>query len=319
MNNVEFNALVFLKDNGGTLTNEELAFLETHKINNAIILAAGMSARFVPLSFEIPKGLLKVKGEVLIERQIRQLQEKGIREIVIVTGHMRERFEYLKDKFGVILVEAHDYTTRNNHASVFAAKDYLNSTIISSSDLYFTENIFQAYAYDAYYCVIYMKGPTPERGVITDSDDRILRTMYGEECHDIWVTLGYAYFNERFSRNFLGILEREYDLPETKGKFWADIQDDHYEELYMYAKKIPDGVIHEFDSLEELREFDDLYAHNSGSLIMKTLCENLRASEDEITCLKSLTPSSFAFTFQGRTYQCFVNTDDLTRLDIQEK
>ena len=48
---------------------------------NAIIMAAGMSSRFAPLSYEIPKGLLKVKNEVLIERQIKQLQEKGINDI----------------------------------------------------------------------------------------------------------------------------------------------------------------------------------------------------------------------------------------------
>ena len=39
---------------------------------NAIILAAGTSSRFVPISFEIPKSLLKVRGEILIERQIKQ-------------------------------------------------------------------------------------------------------------------------------------------------------------------------------------------------------------------------------------------------------
>ena len=48
---------------------------------NAIILAAGMSARFAPLSFERPKGLLRVKGEVLVERQIRQLQKAGVSDI----------------------------------------------------------------------------------------------------------------------------------------------------------------------------------------------------------------------------------------------
>ena len=33
---------------------------------NAIIMAAGTSSRFVPLSVERPKGLLEVKGEVRI-------------------------------------------------------------------------------------------------------------------------------------------------------------------------------------------------------------------------------------------------------------
>ena len=35
------------------------------KVDNAIILAAGTASRFAPLSYEIPKGLVEVKGEVL--------------------------------------------------------------------------------------------------------------------------------------------------------------------------------------------------------------------------------------------------------------
>lgn len=45
---------------------------------NAIIMAAGTSSRFVPLSAERPKGLVEVKGEVLIERQIRQLKKLAL-------------------------------------------------------------------------------------------------------------------------------------------------------------------------------------------------------------------------------------------------
>ena len=56
------------------------------KVDNAIILAAGVSSRFAPISYERPKALIEVKGEVLIERQIRQLKEAGIPEIYVVTG-----------------------------------------------------------------------------------------------------------------------------------------------------------------------------------------------------------------------------------------
>ena len=69
-----------------TITDKGQSVLDQHRIENAVILAAGMSTRFVPLNFEKPKGLLEVNGEVLIERQIRQLKEKGIGEIVIVVG-----------------------------------------------------------------------------------------------------------------------------------------------------------------------------------------------------------------------------------------
>ena len=75
----------------------------SYKVDNAIIMAAGLSSRFAPLSYERPKALITVKGEVLIERQIRQLQEAGIQEIILVTGYRKEQFAYLADKFGIIL------------------------------------------------------------------------------------------------------------------------------------------------------------------------------------------------------------------------
>ena len=297
-----------LDDNG--VTDEGRKILQSHRIDNAIILAAGMCTRFVPFNYEKPKGLLEVKGEVLIERQIRQLREKGIEEIIVVVGHMKEQFEYLREKYGVILVESTDYAEKNNHASVYAAREYLKNTIITSSDLYFTDNIFQTYAYDAYYCTIFIPGKTAERGVETDSDDRILDTFYGDKCYDIWVTLGYAYFSKRFSDNFLKIMEKEFDLPETANKFWADIQDEHLEELFMYAKRVDSSVIHEFDSLEELREFDSKYLYDSGSIIMSKLCKLLAVHENGIIgieSLKKIKPSLFKFRCKGNTYICDVN------------
>ena len=60
--------------------------LSPYKVDNAIIMAAGLSSRFAPLSYEKPKGVLTVRGEVLIERQIRQLREAGITDITVVGG-----------------------------------------------------------------------------------------------------------------------------------------------------------------------------------------------------------------------------------------
>ena len=71
---------------------------------NAIILAAGKSNRFAPFTYERPKGLFCVKGEILIERQIEQLREAGIRDIYIVIGYMKEKFFYLEKKYGVKLI-----------------------------------------------------------------------------------------------------------------------------------------------------------------------------------------------------------------------
>ena len=109
-----------------------------YTVNNAVIMAAGTSSRFAPLSYERPKALTEVKGEILIERQIRQLQEAGIPEIILVVGYKMEQFFYLREKFGIHIVENKDYLTRNNNASIYAAKNFLKNTYICSSDNYFS-------------------------------------------------------------------------------------------------------------------------------------------------------------------------------------
>ena len=74
------------------------------RVDNAIIMAAGTSSRFAPLSYERHKAMTVVKGEVLIERQIKQLRAAGIPEIYIITGYKAEQFDYLVPKYKVKLI-----------------------------------------------------------------------------------------------------------------------------------------------------------------------------------------------------------------------
>lgn len=68
--------------------------------------------RMVPINTEMPKGLLEVNGEPLIERIIKQLHEVGIKEIYVVVGFMKEKYEYLIDEYGVELLVNADYAAK---------------------------------------------------------------------------------------------------------------------------------------------------------------------------------------------------------------
>lgn len=78
----------------------------------AVILAAGPGMHMVPINTETPKALLRVHGEVLIERLIRQLHEAGVEEIHVVVGYLKEQLEYLTEDFGVKLLVAPDYASK---------------------------------------------------------------------------------------------------------------------------------------------------------------------------------------------------------------
>lgn len=107
---------------------------------NAIILAAGFGMRMVPINTMYTKGMLKVKGELLVERLICQLHEANIDEIYIVVGFMKEAYEYLIDKYHIKLIVNPEYMEKNNLFSLYRAKKYLKNTYIVPCDVWCREN-----------------------------------------------------------------------------------------------------------------------------------------------------------------------------------
>ena len=275
-----------------------------HIVDNAVIMAAGTASRFAPLSYERPKALITVKGEVLIERQIRQLQEAGIPEIYLVVGYKAEMFSYLEEKFGVHIVNNPDYLTRNNNASIYAVKDILKNTYICSADNYFSQNPFEKEVSECYYSAIYANGPTKEWCMEYDADGVITQVQVGGE--NAWFMLGHTFWDETFSKKFLEILENEYDLPETANLLWESIYMKHLDELKMHIRKYGDDVIFEFDTQDELREFDRSYVTDTRSEILKQVAKELNCQESDlqnVTAYKDETNEAAGFTFTCRNEQ----------------
>ena len=119
----------------------------------AVILAAGFGMRMVPINMEMPKGLLEVNGEPLIERIIKQLHGVGIREIYVVVGFMKEKYEYLIDEYGVELVVNADYAAKNNLHSVRLVKEHLENAYIIPCDIWCDRNPFHRHELYSWYMV----------------------------------------------------------------------------------------------------------------------------------------------------------------------
>ncbi len=280
--------------------------LEPYRVDNAIIMAAGLSSRFAPISYERPKGTLEVKGEILIERQIRQLKEAGIDDITVVVGYKKEEFFYLEDLFGVKIVVNPCYLERNNHYSIYLVRDRLANTYICSSDDYFTENPFESYVYGSYYAAVYAAGKTDEWCLETrGKHDRIVAVTVGGA--DSWVMLGHAYWSRDFSQAFTKLLEEVIDEPGTAPLLWEGVFARHLPELPPVAmRRYDEDAIWEFDSLDEVRQFDPAFIDNVDSLILDNICTTLgcaRASVGNIVPIKKgMTNTSFKFEVEGVPY-----------------
>lgn len=255
-------------------------YVMSYKVDNAIIMAAGLASRFAPISYEKPKALVEVKGEILIERQIRQLKEAGIEEIILIVGYKKEMFQYLAEKFGVRIVENPEYNVRNNNSSIYAVRKYLRNSYICSADNYFPENPFESEVEEAYYSAIYAHGETKEWCMDYDEEGWITNVTVGGR--DKWYMLGHAFWSEEFSHRFVDILNQVYDKPETVDKFWENIYIDNMDQLKLKIRRYQQEEIYEFDSLDELREFDESYIENTRSDIISFCANELGCKESQL-------------------------------------
>ena len=107
---------------------------------NAIILAAGKGIRLLHNTKNVPKGMLKLFNETLIERQIKIFHSCNINDITIVTGHRSE----IIDIPDVNYVKNENYETTNMNESLFCALEPSNSPVlVTYSDIVFEQKIIQ--------------------------------------------------------------------------------------------------------------------------------------------------------------------------------
>lgn len=284
---------------------------------NAVILAAGTSSRFIPLSQEFPKGLLEVKGEILVERQIRQLREAGISDICLVVGYKAEMFQYLKEKFGVKLVFNEDFARYNNTSSMIRVLNWLSDTFICSSDNYFPMNVFEGDPIQSYYSALYASGATSEYCIKTGGDDRIIDVGIGGS--NSWYMVGHVYFSRDFSEKFKSLLSEEYQKEETRLGYWEDVYIKHINDLPpMKINRYEIGDIMEFDTLDELRKFDASYIDYTRSQTIKDIANRLGCREGELIGFHKLSGKNdfirFSFIRNDEEYVFDSNTDILTRI-----
>ncbi len=266
---------------------------------NAIILAAGFGMRMVPINTETPKGLLEIKGERLIECTIRQLHEVGITEIYIVVGFMKEQYEYLIDEYGVDLIVAPDYTSKNNLHSLKTAADHLSNSYIIPSDIWCEKNPYSRNELYSWYMVSDM--------VDDDSTVRVNRKqelVVQKEQAGGNAMIGICYLLEAEAAIVRERLEELVRDSRYDGAFWE-------ETLYRKDRMIVTArVVHaadavEINTYEQLREIDSDSSQLQTDAI-QVICEALGAQQDEVTNItvlkKGMTNRSFLFSCKDKKY-----------------
>ena len=120
----------------GYVSEDGFEKLEPYRVKRIVFMAAGFGARLVPVTLDIPKPLIPVRGKRLIDGMIDAALTAGIEDILIVRGYMGECFNVLKEKYPMIrFAENPDYAEANNILSALKVRGELQNAYISDADL----------------------------------------------------------------------------------------------------------------------------------------------------------------------------------------
>lgn len=284
-------------DEEWNLTEKSTKLIDLYKPKKAIILAAGLGMRMVPINTEVPKALLTVKGETLIGRLIHQLHEVNVYDITVVVGFMKEEFEFLIDEYNVKLVCNMDYAKKNNLHSLSKVGSDLINTYIIPCDIWCEINPFNACELYSWYMV--KNQETDNTSVRLNKKYELVKTKLNE-VGDTMIGISYISLDDAgfvAKRIYSMSSQREYEHC-----FWEDV-------LYVKDKMIVSPYVfndaYEINTYEQLRDLDEdneILNSDLMNIIKDTIgCEISKIMNIQ-PLKKGMTNRSFSFEVDSKRY-----------------
>ncbi|MGN0451583.1 MAG: NTP transferase domain-containing protein [Acutalibacteraceae bacterium] len=282
-----------------SLTNQAESLFAKNAPKRAVILAAGAGIRMVPINTEFPKALLQVKGEALIERQIKQLNGVGITDITVVVGYLKEKFEYLIDRYGVNLIYNAEYFTKNNLHSLSLAEVHLENCYIIPCDLWCGENPFNRFELYPWYAVT--DEITVNSDIRVNRKGQLVKVPLSQPGNRM---LGICYLDGDTGKTVSQKLKLMSNDIRFDNAFWEEaVYKD--KKMLTFAKVFSSKNNFEINTYEQLRDID------SDSLQLKSekisiIAEAMNCKPEEIVDIKiqkkGMTNRSFLFTLKDKRY-----------------
>lgn len=231
-----------------------------HRAERAIIMAAGIGKRLQPVTLDTPKPLVKVHGVRMIDTVIRGLRDNGITEIIVVVGHLKEKFQVLEQEYpGLRLIENPYYSSCNNISSLYVARQYIKNAIILDGDqMIYNKGVLSPEFERSGYNCIWTEEETDE-WLLTVEDD-IVRDCSRTGGKEGWQLFSVSRWTKEDGKKLRRHLEIEFEEKKNTQIYWDDVALFCYPQDYCLGiRRMERGDVMEIDDLTELAGIDKSY------------------------------------------------------------
>lgn len=242
----------------GTIAEAGMNALEPYRAKRAVFIAAGFGSRLVPITFNTPKPLVRVKGTRIIDHLLDACLEAGIEEIYIVRGYLAEQFDQLLYKYPTVkFLENPVYNEANNISSSMIAKELLSNAYVFEADLLLSNpKIITKYHYTSDFLAI--KKDRTDDWCFEVKDKVITEEKVGGE--DCWQMVGISYWNEEDGRKLAVDIPEVYSMPGGKERYWEQVPLVYKKKNYaVEVRECFEEDIVEIDTFKELKQIDPTY------------------------------------------------------------
>ena len=241
----------------GSITDAGLNALEPYRAKRAVF-AAGFGSRLVPITFNTPKPLVRVKGTRIIDHLIDACLEAGIEEIYIVRGYLAEQFDQLLYKYPTVkFLENPVYNEANNISSSLIAKELLSNAYVFEADLLLSNpKIITKYHYTSDFLAI--KKDRTDDWCFEVKDKIITEEKVGGE--DCWQMVGISYWDKADGEKLSEDVANVYASPGGKERYWDQVPLVVFSKDYrVELRECDEADIVEIDTFKELKAIDKTY------------------------------------------------------------